>query len=401
MISVKNNAASKFCRSANGNVTIVFGFAALVITGMAGLAIDGGRAYSATQKASAALDAAALAGAKALQRGDLDDDGIKNVATSWMQSQFLDRAASQRITVQNVEVGIDRGARTVTVELTARIANHFGPLFHMDTFQINSRAAATYGVTSLELGLMLDVSGSMQDYGKIDDLKDAVGSMVDILMPENDASPNTRIGIAPYSSAVNSGVYSTKVRSGSGKCVSERRGADAFSDHSATGALMGTKASSCPSSAIQPITSDRATLLANVDALQASGNTAGHLGAAWAWYLVSPNWADIWPAASKPAAYGEKGTYKAVVLMTDGMFNTAYESTNGTSDQQARQLCSNMKAAGVTVFTIGFQAPATVVPTLRDCASSAEYFHDASDASALTGAFRRIADELSQLRLSR
>ena len=73
----------------------------------------------------------------------------------------------------------------------------------------------------------------------------------------------------------------------------------------------------------------------------------------------------------------------------------------GVASEMLDQFLMNMKAAGVTVFTVGFHAPANVLPTLRDCASSADYFYDAYDASALTGAFRRIADELSQLKLSR
>ena len=33
----------------------------------------------------------------------------------------------------------------------------------------------------------------------------------------------------------------------------------------------------------------------------AARSTAGQLGAAWAWYLVSPNWSGVWPASGKPA----------------------------------------------------------------------------------------------------
>ena len=52
------------------------------------------------------------------------------------------------------------------------------------------------------------------------------------------------------------------------------------------------------------------------------GTTAGQLGTAFAWYMLSPNWADIWPADSKPAAYGTAKLRKIAVLMTDGAYNT-------------------------------------------------------------------------------
>ena len=41
---------------------------------------------------------------------------------------------------------------------------------------------------------------------------------------------------------------------------------------------------------IQPLTNDTAMLKRRIDKLQTGGSTAGHLGTAWAWYLLSPNW---------------------------------------------------------------------------------------------------------------
>jgi hypothetical protein len=86
--------------------------------------------------------------------------------------------------------------------------------------------------------------------------------------------------------------------------------------------------------------------------------------------------------------------------MTDGMFNNYYENANGTSVTQARALCDSMKANGVTVYTVGFQVPADVVPTLQYCATTPAHYYSAEDGAALRQTFKEIAKRLNGLRLS-
>ncbi len=63
---------------------------------------------------------------------------------------------------------------------------------------------------------------------------------------------------------------------------------------------------------------DRSSLSSQIDALSAGGSTAGHIGLAWGWYLLSPNFSSILPAESQPADYEEPDVLKVVILMTDG-----------------------------------------------------------------------------------
>ncbi len=51
------------------------------------------------------------------------------------------------------------------------------------------------------------------------------------------------------------------------------------------------------------MTDDKSVLKASVDSYTTGGTTAGHLGTSYAWYLLSPEWASIWPTASQPTAY--------------------------------------------------------------------------------------------------
>jgi Flp pilus assembly protein TadG len=102
------------------------------------------------------------------------------------------------------------------------------------------------------------------------------------------------------------------------------------------------------------------------------GGTPGHLGTAWAWYLLSPAWNSIWNLAAPLADYNLPGaaplnkTKKYAILMTDGEYNEQYFMTEGagvtamggltagSSGEQAMQQCTAMKAKGITVITIGF-----------------------------------------------
>jgi hypothetical protein len=171
-------------------------------------------------------------------------------------------------------------------------------------------------------------------------------------------------------------------------------------------------------SEVMPLTGDVSALTAKVDSLSASGGTAGHLGTAWAWYTLSPNWNSLWPTANQASAYGTGKLNKIAILMTDGEYNTQYNSSgisvdmnaypscpsaaNGCSTTQARQLCTNMKAAGITIYTIGFALGGNqnAIDTLNQCATDSTKFYNASNGDQLKQAFRDIGLKLSSLFLS-
>ena len=213
-------------------------------------------------------------------------------------------------------------------------------------------------------------------------------------------------------------------------CVSDRAGAEAFTDAGPSTALLGrsypASNNPCVGQAIKPLSTDKVALKAQIDSFTAAGSTAGQLGVAWAWYMVSPNFASLWPAASQPAAYGTEHLFKVVVLMTDGAFNTFYcndvithqstsgsgnlsdhincDSPNGTAFEQAQDLCDAMKADGkdIIVYTVGFNVTADTAAQqiMNYCATDAEHAYFPATGAELKTAFQLIAQEISQLRLS-
>ena len=83
--------------------------------------------------------------------------------------------------------------------------------------------------------------------------------------------------------------------------------------------------------------------------------------------------------------------------MTDGQFNTAYESTMGNSNEQAKKMCDEMRDEDVIVYAVAFQAPSTAKDTLEDCAGDTSRFFDAANGEQLLNAYAAIASQLSAL----
>ena len=350
------------------------------------------------------------------------------------------------------------------------------------------------GGSNVEVSMMLDVTGSMcTPCTKIDAAKDAAKDLVDIVIWNDQSQYTSRIALAPFAEAVNVGktlaplvrgtvtsgtqtltssdMTNTSVQPNkqslkfpnvssstttwviSSKCVTERIGNDKYTDTAPTSTAtyvgkgyFGTNtdtscgvgsSSDAEVNSIHPLSDDKDMLKRRIDKLTTAGSTAGHLGTAWAWYLLSPKWNTVLGQAfpnGKPAgsysdltatnAKGAPKLRKIAVLMTDGDYNINYckgveaknsdqspdincNSENGKSLAQATSLCSAVKqplgsgsAAKIEVFTVGFQVSAASKTFLQNCATDKEHYYDATTDDALKAAFRDIALKISTLRLT-
>lgn len=209
-------------------------------------------------------------------------------------------------------------------------------------------------------------------------------------------------------------------------CVTERT-TNAYTDDAPSTTPLGrnypASGNPCINQSIIPLSSDRTALKAAVENLSASGSTAGHIGTAWAWYLLSPNFGYLFPSESQPAAYTAANLMKFAVIMTDGAYNTPYcsgviakdadsgsgnssdhincNAPNGSSIAQAKQVCAAMKAKGVVVYTVGFDVgtDATAIDVLTTCASDAAHAFFPATGSDLKSAFHDIAQQITNLRV--
>jgi Flp pilus assembly protein TadG len=391
----------RFDRDEQGGVAILFALVLVVITFAAGVGLDFARVLHARTGLASAADAAALAAGRALSDGTHSDAEIRTVAQAFFTQNL--HGADTFGDVGGLSVAIDRDAGRVKVDVAASVPMTLTRVAGFKSMTVPVTSETATSSRDIELALVLDVTGSMSG-SKIADLRTAAIDLVDQVIPDGGRSGRARVGLAPYATSVNAGSFfqaATGRRTGTG-CVIERAGAARFDeDAPAAGAYFSYDRSvPCPSASVQPLTEDKRAIERQIRSLGANGSTAGHIGAAWGWYLVSPKWSGIWPADSRPAAYDASKTIKAVLLMTDGAFNDEHVEENGKSASQARALCRNMKEAGVTVYSVAFVAGAEAEALLRECASSPAHYFTADDGDALKGAFRAVGNSLTDLYLT-
>jgi len=407
-------------------------------------------------------------------------------ATSWVKTPFL--SVLRSLFTRNVDPGAPIGCSTNgfgCVMTTATATAALCPSV--------ACTSSNGGGSNVEVSLMLDVTGSMcSPCTKIQAVQSAAKDLIDIIVWADQSQYYSRLALAPFAEAVNVGttlaplvrgtvtanpsatpelftttsilndvtqqptkqwIKYTKA-SGSGtstwvisdRCVTERIGGQAYTDAAPTGTssyvgkgYFGTNTTtSCAIgnhsdqevNSIFPLTNDTTSLKRRIDKLVTGGSTAGHLGTAWAWYLLSPNWNTVlqqaFPSSYPAAPYsdltvlnskGQPKLRKIAVLMTDGDYNINYckgvealnsdqtpriycNSENGKSQYQAGTLCSALKAAKIEVFTVGFEVSSAAKTFLTNCATDASHYYDATTEIALQAAFRDIALKISTLRLT-
>lgn len=328
--------------------------------------------------------------------------------------------------------------------------------------------------TNLEISMMLDVTGSMAG-DKIVDLQAAAKDLIDIVVWGDQSKYTSRVALAPFAPAVNVGDYFTKITGKSDRedndgssskninypasclnakgsvksscssdskyndiqyiakyapCVVERTDLLSQFTDAAPGTLLGgyllswnkardgkseEMATTCnPTASIVPLTSDRTKLKNTIDTFKASGTTAGQLGTAFAWYLLSPSWSNIWPAESVPTPYGTPKVKKIAILMTDGEYNTlkGIQYNDGSAEattalNNAKTLCTTMKRSllpgdpNIEIYTVGFKLDTTASKNmLKNCATNPDHYYETSSGEGLKSAFRDIALKISRLRLT-
>ena len=437
----------------NGNLAVVFALMAILLMVAIGAGVDIGRWLHARDQTVTAVDAGLLAGGRWLQTNNTDTAG----AIAAAQTMYTQNVAS-RLPVINDTVAFAIGSDGISVIAngTAYIQTPFLQLANVDKLPLISPgqqpiaqaqlAVGGNGGESIEVAMMLDITGSMAGQ-KISDLQASATDLINIVVWADQSKYTSKVSIVPFTedirlpssaltAARGTALPTSKKISGTtyylSDCVVERTGTQKYTDAAPataqyvmghyttnfTGSGSNKKGVCVVPATVLPLTSDKTSLLAAVNSLTAGGGTAGHLGTAWAWYTLSPNWSSLWPS-NAPAAYGTPNLAKIAILMTDGQYNTQYNSNgvsvnqnatscpqaaNGCSTPQALAQCAAMKAQGITVYTVGFDLGGnqTAIDTLTQCASDpSKFYNAANDGVQLKQAFRDIALKLSSLYLSK
>ncbi|MBO6902929.1 MAG: VWA domain-containing protein [Rhizobiaceae bacterium] len=432
------SAAKSFLASRSGNFAVLAAAvsAALVLAG--GLALNIGQMSMTRSNLLNALDAAVTSTARDITTGRLAAKDARATVEAFLLSNGGTGFASED-RIRLVDLVTNPKTRTLRANASVTIDLAFPVFAGGSKRTINVESAAVYSDRKIEVAMMLDVTGSMAGR-KLRDLKEAARNAIETLLASNSkTNPRVRVALVPYATAVNTGPLANTVfvepsftvgepprldapkLIGSRRfddCATERKGLLQFTDASPYDAMVNRdiRLNYCPSNALTPLTANENALRASIKNFRAAGYTAGHIGIQWSWYVLSPNWASVMPAAARPIGYDSKKVGKYAILMTDGEFNTAYAGVGrrGTTDgsqvrrsgNYAKRLCKEMKAAGIEIFTIGFMLnERNAKDVMRDCASDdkgrVRHYFDTSNGAELNAAFQEIAANIERLALTR
>ncbi|MFN0219365.1 MAG: pilus assembly protein TadG-related protein [Hyphomicrobium sp.] len=416
-------ALKSFERDEQGAAAVLFALMSFALFFLSGMAIDQGRIYDVRSRMADAVDSASLAAGRAMLDGKLTDEEIVDLAKTYFTENS--KTSSNMTKVAIPQVTIDRASGTVDISVQADVSMTLTRLGGYESVNVPVASSAVYQQSDIEVGMALDITGSMEErisgVRKIDALKSAFKEFTTELFPANAASSQkVRVALAPYSGSVKLGAYAATASGGKSVdgCITESKSGsasdakglfyvkdDGIKDVDPTGGLTSVYDCAKSKPAITPLSDKKDNLDDIVDDYTAGGFTGGHFGVQWAWNMISENWGGTFSGDSKPAPYSDvdsKKVMKAVVLMTDGEFNTAFHGK--TSAKQSLAICEAIRQKDVVVFTVGFGLgkDPTALDTLKSCATpGGGYFANAENEAELTAIFRQFASTLSQLRISK
>jgi Flp pilus assembly protein TadG len=450
-----------FLKNTNGNIAMMFSFAAVPLLVGAGVAIDMSRLNSANATLQAAADSAALAAVSGKKDSLLDAK-----VNTLIQAYLVENKATDIITsVKVVEAEFDEDANRYHVKVTGKMKTQLMGIVGYKTMDIGAYSEVDGGnPPTLEMALVLDVTGSMNAEGRLPALKTAAKDMVAKILSTKAKSADLKIGIVPFANYVTVGkeysnaswldlqpmpkvwtCWDSYPNSKNTNCRavpnSPIDGVEQAGTHQECDVEYGVSVQVCNWSqnawygvvgsrsgldtqlhsngvpypvivnysgpqAITDLTSDKAQLDKDIDSLTADAETYIPAGLMWGWELLDPQ-KPFSAAKGKKAMEDSKGV-KALVLMTDGDNTKSADgqyhwgSDAAAADKKTKELCDNIKKSGITIYTVAFKVKkAASIAMLQNCASTEKNAFDATDDKTLLTAFGAIADSLSAVRLTK
>jgi Flp pilus assembly protein TadG len=421
---------TRFWNNRHGGVAPIVAITIVPLIGAVGAAVDYTRANAARTALQASLDSTALLLSKtaANQTGD----ELQATATGAFNAMF------NRPDVQNAEVtahysSID-GSK-VTVTGSAIVPTDFLNVLGFSAINITASTTTTWGNSRLRVALLLDNTGSMASDDKMTALKAASHNLLDQLKAAAAVPEDVYVSIVPFNKDVNVGAanhdqswlswnlweaqngtcsYSSyhdqSTCTSHGKtwtpashstwngCVTDRdQNFDTTNDAPAAGGTLypAEQYSSCPAQ-LMGLSNDWTALSSKIDAMQPRGNTNQAIGLQLGWQSLT---AAPFTVPDKDPNYKYS---QVIILLSDGLNTQDRWYSNASSiDARQQKTCDNVKAAGITVYTVQVNTGGDPTSTLlQNCASDSSKFFLLTSSTEIVTTFNQIGTALSNLRLA-
>lgn len=454
-----SKAASRFAAANQGNLAVIFAIALVPLISFIGAAIDYSRANRARSSMQSALDSTALMVSKDLSQGTIKTSEVNTKAQAYFTALFTNTEA------QSVQIGAtytaDSGTgSTIQINGSGSITTDFMKVAGFPQLNFNTSSTAAWGNVRMRVAMALDNTGSMAQDGKIAALRTAASNLIDQLSALAKNQGDVYVSVVPFAKDVNVGASNfnqtwidwTDWNAANGSCskssytsqsacvtagktwtpanhntwtgcVTDRTQpydtqntapaianvatlfpADEYYENSQKYCKPGNNP---PLQQIAPLSYDWTSLKTMINAMQPTGGTNQPIGMAWAWQTLQQTAPMNAPAEDPNFSYS-----KAIILLSDGLntedrwpaYGNGSTQFGGQIDARQKILCDNIKAQGVTIYTIQVNTSSPPDPTssvLQYCASGPQNFYLLYSASQVISAFNSIGTSLSKLRVAR
>ena len=426
-----------WAKSERGQTAILFSLILLPFLALIGFSIDATRQIAMKAHAQVAVDSAALAAARVYKDSFVHTE-VRSAATDTFSANIETGFADATCTLESTQ--IDDATLTITIDAKCSLPTVFGiDLVGKSEAEVlvTSTASAVHRVA--DVALMFDLSGSM-NASELADLK-AAGKRAAEIIIGSQSGVTGRVSVVGFAGGLNAGDFGNlaagraslddpELDGDDRVCVTERMGTNAFTDADPTTDPVGApttmfdvvaspeidtrSAIFCPNSPIHPLDDDLNTVKAQIDALERhpSGGgrgTAGHLGIAWSWYTLSPNWNSVWTDTAYGGAakfevgpYGDPNQAKVAILMSDGIFTHGFNEGFYDPDQltqtsnvtdAAYELCEGMRDAGITIYAVIYGPTIALNAMFETCAGDPDNVFSATDSAELVNVYQSLASK--------
>ena len=197
---------ARFAASRRGNVAIQFGILLVPLVVFMGAAIDYGRAARARTAMQSALDAAALMVSTDLANNRITSSQITTKAQTYFAGIYTD-AEAQGVTISaSYTPGTINTPALITLTASGHVQSYFMQIAGFPTLSFGTSTTAASANSKLRVAMVLDLTNSMNQSGKLDALKGAAKTLVDQLTTNvSSGSDDVLISLVPFATSVNVG----------------------------------------------------------------------------------------------------------------------------------------------------------------------------------------------------
>ncbi|MGB6584332.1 MAG: VWA domain-containing protein [Pseudolabrys sp.] len=421
---------ARFLKNARGGVAPLMAVVAVPVMAAVGMAVDYSRVNAARTAFQVSLDATALMLSK--DAATETKEALQTEATKTFNSLF---SRSEVTDVNVTPLYTSAGGSKLTLNGTAVVHTNFLGVIGIDHVDIKSVSVSSWGNTRLRVALVLDNTGSMASDGKMDALKTASHNLLTQLQQAAVHPEDVYVSIVPFSKDVNFGsanyaqswlrwdlweedngscsstrysnrtschshskVWTPAAHNTWNGCVTDRdQNFDTTNDAAAVGSTQyPTEQYSSCSASLVGLTNDWTALNAKIDTMTPVGNTNQAIGLQVGWQTLTA------APFTVPPVDPDYKYQTVIILLTDGL-NTQdrwYTSQSSINTRQ-QKTCDNIKAAGLTVYTVQVNTGGDATSTLlQNCASDPGKFFLLTSAGQIVATFGQIGTSLSKLRLA-